>query len=323
MVEYSVSVIIPAKNEALLIGDCIDHVKASIEKWNGEAEIIVIDNGSTDSTVDIAKSKGVNVFVEKEGTIAHMRNFGARKAIGNVLAFLDADCMVSPLWIVYCLEALNNPQVAGVGTRAIPDLQNATWVEKSITLLMAGAERPDFVKWLGTLNLFVKTDVFWSVDGFDEELITCEDYNLCTKINKQYIFFLEKRIDTIHMRESKTLKDLYKREFWRGKSSLSSYKKNNYSINELPSILIPLIITFCFLLIIILYVQNSKLIYMPTIVIFLMPVALIFKKLKFNILEKFNIRIYIVAFMFIIARSFAIIFEIIDLMNLQIKKLKN
>ena len=51
------SIIIPAKNEAKYIGDCIDYFKIAIEKWGGDAEIILVDNRSKGSTTIISKKK--------------------------------------------------------------------------------------------------------------------------------------------------------------------------------------------------------------------------------------------------------------------------
>ena len=84
------SVIIPMKNEEKFIGPCL----SSICNNNfpvGEYEIICIDNGSTDNTVEIAKSHTDKVYLLPGVSISALRNFGANKASGKFLAFVDAD----------------------------------------------------------------------------------------------------------------------------------------------------------------------------------------------------------------------------------------
>ena len=74
-----------------------------------------------------------------------------------------------------------------MGTRAIPDLKNATWVEKAWHNLISGSERPDFVDWLGTSNLFVRREEFLGLGGFSESLIAGKDVDLGFRIAKNYM----------------------------------------------------------------------------------------------------------------------------------------
>ena len=85
------SVVIPAKNEAKNIKRCIRSVFNSVQK-KAVVEIIVVDNGSTDGTADIAKSEGAIVFIDKRANVSGLRNLGASKASFNFLCFIDADC---------------------------------------------------------------------------------------------------------------------------------------------------------------------------------------------------------------------------------------
>ena len=63
-----------------------------MERRDGvNVEIIVVDNGSTDLTAEIARSFGARVIEEPRGNVAIARNAGARAANGHVLAFVDAD----------------------------------------------------------------------------------------------------------------------------------------------------------------------------------------------------------------------------------------
>jgi len=91
-----ISVIIPAKNEENNIGNCLT---ALTQLDASSIEIIVIDNGSDDRTVDIAKLYTDKVFIEPNLSISELRNFGAHIAHHDILAFIDADCIADKDWV--------------------------------------------------------------------------------------------------------------------------------------------------------------------------------------------------------------------------------
>ena len=319
----NLSVVIPAKNESKIIGRTLKALKIALGNWKGESEVILVDNGSDDNTREIAKQYACMVLIDTESNISGLRNLGASHSSGNIIVFLDADCVVAPDWVERCLENFNDKRIAGVGTRAIPDLNDATWVEKSINSLMAGADRPDFVNWLGTSNLFIRRNCFFEVNGFDEDLKTGEDVNFCKKLNKKYLFRLEKRINTIHLRESKTLSELFKREFWRGKSSIMTLVKSEFDLSEVPSLAVP---TVYLLLIIILpisfFLGNSKLLLLVFLMIMTAPVLFLIKN-RMKISLSFDvIRCYLIGFVYLLARSCAIFWEFIEILAKYCKNFK-
>lgn len=184
----NVSIIIPAKDEEEYIGDCLRCLNQAIAEYGGCIEVIIVDNGSKDSTKDIAKEFKCKIIEAPGVSIGAARNAGVREAKGEIIAFLDADCLVHPKWITYCIEHVKDVQIGAVGTRNIPDIRKATWVERCFYKLISGAERPNYVDWLGTLNLFVRKDLFNEVGGFDESLKTAEDVNLGYKISQKKNF---------------------------------------------------------------------------------------------------------------------------------------
>jgi glycosyltransferase involved in cell wall biosynthesis len=84
----SLSIIIPAKNEVATVGDVVAKARATFP----QAEIIVVDDGSTDGTGDLAERAGATVVRHPEslGNGASVKT-GARLATGKILAFMDAD----------------------------------------------------------------------------------------------------------------------------------------------------------------------------------------------------------------------------------------
>lgn len=83
-----ISAIILTKNAEEVIGDCIDSVKFC-------DEIIIIDDGSTDRTLEIAKILDVKIFSVISRNFAERRNFGAKKAKGEWLLYIDSDERIS------------------------------------------------------------------------------------------------------------------------------------------------------------------------------------------------------------------------------------
>lgn len=108
------SFILPAKNEAAVIGSVIDR----LHDLQLDAEIIVVNDGSTDNTAELAASKGAKVITHpySQGNGAAVRA-GARAAQGEVLVFLDADGQHRPEDIPRLLAKLDEGYAMVVGAR--------------------------------------------------------------------------------------------------------------------------------------------------------------------------------------------------------------
>jgi glycosyltransferase involved in cell wall biosynthesis len=98
------SVVIITYNEELSLPRTLESVKPLVS--NGQGEIIVVDSGSTDRTVEIAKSFGAKVFVEEWKGYAAQKNSAIEKAAGAWILSLDADEEVSPGMREFLLLAL-------------------------------------------------------------------------------------------------------------------------------------------------------------------------------------------------------------------------
>jgi peptidoglycan/xylan/chitin deacetylase (PgdA/CDA1 family) len=93
-----ISVVIPALNEERFIADCLESLKN--QDYQGEYEIIVADNGSSDKTASIARSYGVRVIIclEKK-SVTYARQVGANTARGDIIAQADADTVYPRDWL--------------------------------------------------------------------------------------------------------------------------------------------------------------------------------------------------------------------------------
>ena len=173
------SIIIPVKNEAENLNACLHSIRAAASTAVSY-EVLVIDNGSEDDTVTIAKEHNATVHIEPDVTVAGLRNIGAQKACGDILAFIDADCTVTKNWFNALSPYLADDSVKTFGSPpGIPE--QPTWVQECwYQIRKKGTKENPVVpvEWLESMNLFVRRDVFNAVNGFDTKLVTCEDYDL-------------------------------------------------------------------------------------------------------------------------------------------------
>lgn len=104
------SIVIPAYNEESYLGDCLRHVLDEVARSTdcGPIEVIVIDNASTDTTSDVAKSfRGVRVFQEPNKGPSHARQRGLDEARGAIVGYVDADTRMPSGWIRTVLQSFD------------------------------------------------------------------------------------------------------------------------------------------------------------------------------------------------------------------------
>ncbi len=96
------------------------------------------------------------------------------------------------------------------------------------------------VAWLESMNMFVRRDIFLEVGGFNEALITCEDYDLSLRLQKHGPIIADQRLLAVHHGEAATLGHFFRKERWRGTSNLQGLRSHGFVWGELPSLLLPL-----------------------------------------------------------------------------------
>ncbi len=177
-----ISIIIPAYNEA----DQIANTLHAVKKASGSTayEVIVVDGGSSDETIDIAKANGANALRSpKKGRAAQM-NYGASLAKGEILYFLHADSIPPQSFTTQIYKAYEKCFHSGC-FRLQFDYEH--W------FLKANAW---FTKWdvnairFGDQSLFVTKDAFLKSGGFREELWMMEDQEIIHRIRQHSRFIV-------------------------------------------------------------------------------------------------------------------------------------
>lgn len=215
-----VSIVVPALNEEQHIGLCLAALTANSAPAC-TTEIIVADNGSTDRTVDIARHFGARVLVRPGLRIAALRNAGAAVATGDVLAFVDADCVVSACWLSAALDCMDRTRSPLVGS-FYSNPPDAGWI--AATSERITAQKRSTAAYIPAGNMLVTRACFDAVRGFDEGLETNEDVDFCARVRKHGGAVLcDPAIATTHLGVPRSLGAFLRREMWFGRTALRPF----------------------------------------------------------------------------------------------------
>jgi hypothetical protein len=218
-----ISFVIPAYNESGTIPDTIAQIRSHVPaKWL--AEIVVVDNGSTDDTAVVATGLGARVITAPGAALGAMRNLGASCATGEILVFLDSDVSLTQSWndsLPTLSRTLNaDPGVITGSWCEVPD--DAGWVPR---VWSPGAPKRGEVRHLGSAHLIVTAATFRQLGGFDEDLPTGEDFEFCSRaLAKGHRVVALPELRAIHRGEPRSVIDFVRREIWHGTGDAGSIR---------------------------------------------------------------------------------------------------
>jgi glycosyltransferase involved in cell wall biosynthesis len=188
MTRLPLSVVIPCFNAAATLGGQLAALAA--QRWPGEWEVIVADNGSTDGSVAVAASFRDRLprltVAAASGHLGpgHSRNVGARVARGEALLFCDADDEVAPGWLAAMAQALGEHDF--VACRYEVAKLNPPWVAAARPHPQETGLNPytypPFLPHAGGGGLGVRRRLHEVVGGFDEDLPALEDTDYCWRL---------------------------------------------------------------------------------------------------------------------------------------------
>ncbi len=165
---------IPALNEAELIGNSLRAIRAQ----GVPVEIIVVDGGSTDRTVEIAREIADIVIEAPDTNISQARQIGAEAAGGEIIVTTDADSVPPPGWLEKLLRHFSDPNVVAVGgpVRAL----NAGVVQD---LYASGLSAATNMGLFVGFNMAYRRDAFFKAGGY-LNVRRGEDWELATRLKR-------------------------------------------------------------------------------------------------------------------------------------------
>lgn len=216
-----ISVIVPMFNEAQHIRRTLESVRRAAACAKIQCELIVVDNGSTDSGPQLAAEEGAKVLEHPGLRIGALRNRGAAAARSEWLAFLDADIEVPPDWLLIWtqVQSNNSAEVLALDcdTPSSAPWYARAWQRRSLSGLRPGRLR----NWLPSPNLCLTRSWFDRVGGFSEELVTGEDKDFSLRLRQAGARLLSVSQPVVwHWGYEKSWQEWLGKEAWRQGSHL-------------------------------------------------------------------------------------------------------
>ncbi len=169
-----VSVIITTKNEESNIENCLKSIICQTYK---HIEIIIVDNGSTDKTKEIAK-KYTNLVYDKGPERSAQRNYGVSISKGEYILYIDADMILGPFVVESCInEIITDDKVIGLYIKEVI-------LGKGLWSRVRRFERSFYCGTPIDAVRFVQKEAFLEVGGFDESMSGPEDWDLDRRLSE-------------------------------------------------------------------------------------------------------------------------------------------
>jgi len=189
-------------------------------------EVIIVDGGSTDATVKIAKEYSTRVVSTPLNAPAAY-NYAIKHTNSEILGFIDADAKVEKEWLTKLVPHLDDPQVAGVsGGIETWNAENAWARSIGYDLRNRYARLRKYVVRVATMNLLLKKHIIEDVGWFDENLPSQYDTDLGFRITSRgYKIVYDSNAKCHHFNRT-TLRAYFRQQLQYGKNTLRLYFKH-------------------------------------------------------------------------------------------------
>jgi cellulose synthase/poly-beta-1,6-N-acetylglucosamine synthase-like glycosyltransferase len=180
------SIVIPVYNGEKTLETCLIALENQTVSRN-EYEIIVVDDGSTDSSGKLAKAGADHYFYQENQGPAAARNLGAQKASGNIILFTDSDCEPTEQWIEQMVQPFQaNPDVVGVKGAYLSKQKEimARFVQIEYESRYEFMKQYQYIDFIDTYAAAYKREIFMKFGGFDSDfpIAMTEDTELSYRI---------------------------------------------------------------------------------------------------------------------------------------------
>ena len=196
-----VSIIIPMHNATDYIEKCLSGISRQSKK---NIEIILVDDGSTDDTVQKAEKYGFRIVMLKNGgNPSKARNFGSKKASGNIFIFVDSDIVLKPDSIERIVSKFSRRgviSVSGVYTKETPAAGFFSQLQNLI-LCYRLSKLPEIVTFTNSAFCAIKRDAFETIHGYNEGMSYFEDVEIGNRLTRNgYKLRIDSSLSVTHLK---------------------------------------------------------------------------------------------------------------------------
>jgi len=204
-------------------------------------EIIIVDNGSKDRTVEMiktfqSKNSQIKLHFEKIKSSYAARNLGVKNAKGSIIAFTDIDCVINKEWLTNLVKGFSEDSIGGVAGDIIPENGDSVVERFSTKIGLLSQKMVLSAKYLPlpyaqTANVAYRKILFDQIGFFDDSLISGGDVDFSWRLMLHTEYNISYVSDAIVYHKHRTnLKDFYKQAFRYGYGKIFLYKKYESSV---------------------------------------------------------------------------------------------
>jgi glycosyltransferase involved in cell wall biosynthesis len=229
-----VSIIVPTYNSERTLGRCLDSIKNQTYQ---NIEMIVVDNGSTDRTVEIAHQYGAKVHILGSAERCKQTNYGSKMARGKYVYQVGSDFVLDSTIVEEATRKCEDEGYDAVSMFCAIDPTISFWAK--VRKLEKDCYKGEL---LYTGARFFRKDVFEAIGGFRENLVAAEDYDLYNRLKKANYRIGTIKSQELHIGEPKKLMDVVRKQYYYGLTIREFLKANpTAGVIQLSPIRLPLI----------------------------------------------------------------------------------
>ena len=229
-----VSLIVPTYNSQNTLERCLNSIRNQTYE---NIELIVVDNSSTDRTVEIAHQHGAEVHILVGVERSKQINYGVRTAQGKYVYRADSDVILDSTIVEEATRKCEDEAYDAISIFWTPDPTISFWAK--VRKLEKDCYKDEL---LYTGARFFRKEVFEAIGGFRENLIAAEDYDLYNRLKETGYRIGKIKSQELHIGEPRKLMDIVRKQYYYG-STIRGFLKANPTagVIQLNPIRLPLI----------------------------------------------------------------------------------